>query len=325
MSNLDDVRHLLPRLAMVVTPPTDANLRLGAQVGVTDIVGRYPGPRLDELDRVRDRVRAHGLELGVIEGYLPMERIVTGHPARDQDVAEIGRLLAWMGRSGVSVLCYNFMPTLDMTRTDFHVPDRGGALVNAFDGAACPPAAPEGPDDDQLWENLAYFLRQIVPVAEEHGVRLAMHPDDPPMPAYRGKSFIMYRPTSFERLIELVDSPSNAVCVCQGCFSEMGADVPRVIRDLGSRVAYAHFRDVNGVVPNFREAFHDAGQTDMYEAVRAYRDIGFAGPMRPDHVPRLEGEQGDASGYTMLGRLFAVGYMKGLMEGVAAEIRRDSR
>lgn len=324
MSNLTDVRHLLPRIAMVVTPPSDANLRLAAQIGVTDIVARYPGPRLEELDRIRERVRGHGLELTVVEGYLPMERIVTGHPARDEDIAEIGRLLDWMGRSGVPVLCYNFMPTLDMTRTDFRLPDRGGALVNGFDAAACPPSERDGPESDQLWANLEYFLRAIVPVAEHHGVRMAMHPDDPPMPEYRGRSFIMHSPASFARLVELVDSPSNAACVCQGCFSEMGADVPRVIRDLGSRVAYVHFRDVNGVVPVFRESFHDAGQTDMYESMRAYRDIGYAGPMRPDHVPRLEGEEGDASGYTMLGRLFAVGYMKGLMEGVAAEMRRNA-
>lgn len=324
MSNLTDVQHRLPTLAMVVTPPSAENLRLAAQIGVRQIVGRYPGAGEDGLVALRDRVRDAGLSLGVIEGYLPLLRIVTGSPGRDDDIAEIVALIETMGRLDIPVLCYNWMPTLDMTRTRFNVPDRGGALVNEF--AATPEDLADGrtvgPTHEDLWATLGYFLERVLPVAEANGVRLAMHPDDPPLPRMRGHDFIMTNPNAFERLIAMDDSPSNGIAFCQGCFSEMGVDVPATIRRLGPAITYVHFRDVRGGPSNFREAFHDNGQTDMFEAMRAYRDVGFTGPMRPDHVPRMEGETGEASGYTMLGRLFAVGYMKGLMEGVAREIRQ---
>jgi mannonate dehydratase len=96
----------------------------------------------------------------------------------------------------------------------------------------------------------------------------------------------------------------------------MGVDIPSTIRRFGRAISYVHFRDVRGSIPRFEETFHDNGKTDMCEAMRTYREVGFEGPMRPDHVPRLEGEAGDGSGYSMLGRLFAVGYMRGLMHAV---------
>jgi mannonate dehydratase len=299
-------------------------LLLAAQIGVTDIVGRYPREGTPGIRELHERVRSVGLRLNVIEGYLPLERVVAGKPGREEDIDEIGILLEAMGELDIPVLCYNFMPTLDMTRTRFDVLERGGALVNAFDAAALPESVPEGPEHAQLWENLHYFLKRVVPIAEANGVRLAMHPDDPPLSRLRGHALIITAPEAFERLATLIDSSSNAICFCQGCFSEMGTDVPAAIRRLGSQIAYVHFRDVRGCAPNFRETFHDNGQTDMYEAMRAYRDVSFTGPMRPDHVPRLVGEEGEATGYTMLGRLFAIGYMKGLMEGVAREIRHTA-
>jgi mannonate dehydratase len=168
----------------------------------------------------------------------------------------------------------------------------------------------------QLWENLESFLREVLPVAEDTNVKLAMHPDDPPIPFLRGEEQMMHQPEHYERLFNLVDSPSNTMCFCQGTFSEMGADIPSLIRGLGSKISYVHFRDVQGVVPKFVETFHDNGQTDMAAAMRAYYEVGFKGPARPDHVPTLDGEEGDGGGYSMLGRLFAVGYMRGLIDAV---------
>lgn len=324
MSYLSDVQDKLPKLSMVVTPPSEENLRLAAQMGVEHIVGRYPGPGAQKLRSLHDRIEEAGLRLSVIEGYLPMQRVVTGSPGREEDMAELRVLLEAMGELEIPVLCYNFMQSLDMTRTRFNIAERGGALVNAFDATGVPEAPAKGPEHEQLWENLRRFLEEIVPIAEANGVKMAMHPDDPPMPKLGGESFIMFEPESFERLVTLVDSPSNSVCFCQGCFAEMDANIPATIRLLGDRIAYVHFRDVKGRVPSFQESFHDNGKTDMYEAMRAYRDIGFTGPMRPDHVPAMEGEKGEATGYTMQGRLFAVGYMKGLMEGVAHELRQGN-
>lgn len=310
------------RIGMVVTPFTDANLRLSAQIGVTDIVARYPGPDWDDLRLVREQVERLGMRLSVIEGYLPMEAIRLGLPERTLEIIQLQRLLRNMGRAGVPILCYNFMTRTDWTRTAFALPTRGGALVNGFDLAEMAPTssvAPtpaDAPTEKQLWENLEWCLHELLPVAEEAGVKLALHPDDPPVSPLHGMPRIFRDVAAFQRLASLHPSPSNGICFCGGTFSAMGIDVAGAIRALGHRIVYVHFRDVQGAVPRFRECFHDDGQTDMAAAMRAYHEIGFHGIARPDHVPRLEGETGSASGYTMLGRLFAVGYMRGLIHAI---------
>lgn len=181
----------------------------------------------------------------------------------------------------------------------------------------------EGPrvSAEALWSNLTRFLDRLLPIAEEAGVALAMHPDDPPLSPLRGLERIMVHPDAFERLVDLAPSKANGICFCQGNFAAMGVDVPATIRRLGSHIRFVHVRDVKGTPDHFIETFHDEGPTDMYEAIRAYGEVGFDGVMRPDHVPVLAGETGEA-GYTMMGRLFAVGYMRGLIEaaGKAAQV-----
>jgi mannonate dehydratase len=316
------------RIALVLTPMDDAQLRLAAQVGVTDVVARYPGTWLEDLTALCERVASFGMRLSVIEGYLPHDRIVHGTEGRDQQIADIVQLLHNMGRAGVPICCYNFMPDDDWSRTRSDVPQRGGAKVTAFDAAELDAqgAAPGGAiDADSLWRNLEYLLRRIVPVAQSAGVKLALHPDDPPMSPLRGQDRIFTSPEDFDRLLELVPGEANGLCFCQGTFAEMGdLDIPATIRHFGSRIHYVHFRDVRGAVPAFEESFHDNGKTDMAEAIRAYRDIGYAGPMRPDHVPTLEGESNDTPGYHMLGRLHAVGYLRGLLDATARPASPDA-
>ena len=311
------------KLAMVVTPLRDDLLKLASQVGVEEIVVRYPGIEAGALQMICQQVEGHGMKVGVVEGYLPMKQIVAGRDGRDAELAEMTTLIKQAAQSGVDVVCYNSMVTLDMYRTAYNVEARGGALVNTFDATKYVDGldpADRLEDDERKWEHVAWFLKRIVPVCEAEGVKLAMHPDDPPM-SLPGEARIMRNVEAFERLIDTQPSEVNGVCFCQGCFSEMGVDVPAAIRKLGRRVNYVHFRDVTGCVPCFSEAFHDAGQTDMFAAMQAWKDVGFAGPMRPDHVPRMEGEPGEATGYSMQGRLFAVGYMRGLMH--AAGIGRS--
>jgi mannonate dehydratase len=184
-------------------------------------------------------------------------------------------------------------------------------------------AAPPRPESDltaepALWENFEYFLTRVVPVAEKAGVRLALHPDDPPISPVRGLGRIMRTVEAFERVIELVPSEFNGITLCQGNFALMTDDLPAVIRDFGSAGAinFVHFRDVRGTPEHFVETFHDDGPTDMLECLRAYADVGYTGVLRPDHVPTLFGEANDKPGYAVLGRLFAVGYIRGLAEAV---------
>jgi mannonate dehydratase len=166
---------------------------------------------------------------------------------------------------------------------------------------------------EQLWQHLQRFLDDLLPHAERAGVTLCMHPDDPPLPSFDGRARIMNSVASFERLMQLAPSPNNKICFCQGSFATMGVDIPAAIRQLGPHIRYVHFRDVRGTPEDFAETFHDNGPTDMVAAMQAYREVGFDGPIRPDHVPQFVGEIGEP-GYTMLGRLFAYGYLRGLMQ-----------
>lgn len=304
------------RIAMVVTPFNDHNLQLARQIGVTNIVLRYPGCQVQDLQPLCQQVEAHGMSVAVVEGNLPIEHVVLGTEQRDAQIDELGQLLQSMGSCGVGTLCYNWMGLTDWTRTSETTPGRGGALCTEFDRQLAESLGPiEGPrvGTEQLWTNLQYFLERIVPIAEQAGVDLAMHPDDPPLSPLRGVERIMTCPEAFERLVQLVPSSVNGICFCQGNFAAMGVDVPATIRRLGAHIRFVHVRDVRGTPDHFVETFHDEGPTDMFAAVQAYHESGFAGVMRPDHVPVLAGESGEA-GYTMLGRLFAVGYMRGLIE-----------
>ena len=311
------------RIALVITPFDDHNLQLARQIGVTDIVVRYPGPHPADLEPLVARVVRRQMRLSVIEGYLPMDRIQAGSRGREQQIDQMSALIESMGALGVRTLCYHWMGPTDATRTSQATPGRGGARCTEFDLAATARLGPlDAPivAEERLWQNLAYFLERILPVAESAGVVLAMHPDDPPLSPLRGARRIMTNVGAFERLIALHDSPANGICFCQGTFAAMGVDVPATIRSLGRSIAFVHVRDVRGTPEHFVETFHDEGPTDMYAAMCAYRDVGFAGAMRPDHVPRLIGEEADAAreaGYTMQGRLFAVGYLRGLIEATA--------
>lgn len=313
------------RLASVLTPLDDHHLKLAAQCGVEDITVRYPGTKLDDLLRTKAQIERHGLRLAVVEGYLPIEKLKLGRDDDGADMAAMKLLLQHMSEAEVPLLCYNFMAGTDWVRTRVDVKERGGALVTAFDlkeaqravslSATAGRIGGEMISADTLWTNLERMLAELLPVAEKCGITMAMHPDDPPLPEFAGKARIMNSVENFERLMCLAPSRHNAICFCQGTFAAMGVDIPAAIRRLGPHIRYVHFRDVRGSGPEmFVETFHDNGPTDMVAAVAAYREIGFDGPMRPDHVPQLDGEEAGEPGYTMMGRLFAYGYMRGLMQ-----------
>jgi mannonate dehydratase len=207
-----------------------------------------------------------------------------------------------------------------VVRTSNRYAERGGALTSQFRSAEVRHDVTthgETPiSDEQMWDNLAYFLKKVVPAAESAEVKLAMHPDDPPLSPMCGLSRIMRSVEGFDRLLSLADSPVNGITLCQGCFGEMGCHLPDVIRRFGQRINFVHFRDVRGTPIDFVETFPDNGPSDMVDVIATYHEIRYRGFIRVDHVPLLVTEPGDYDGYGMQGHIFAIGYLKGLMEPI---------
>lgn len=317
------------RLALYLRPWPNEMWTLGAQLGVTDAVTGVPaaGPGAPKhwdflsLVHLRQQFADAGLNATVIEDSPPMESIRLGVPGREAEFEGIAEFVTNMGAAGFRIWCYNWMAAFNWLRTSVSVPDRGGALVTSYDHALmkdAPPTATGVVTEEQLWESYAWFVERIVPIARAANVRLALHPDDPPLSPIRGVARIMRSVEAFDRALSLHDDPHHAITFCQGNFRLMTDDIPGAIRHFVGmgRVPFVHFRDVRGTPANFRETFHDDGPTDMLAAMATYHETGFDGLMRPDHVPTLEGDLNDTPGYTTRGRLYAIGYMRGLMEAV---------
>lgn len=311
-------------------PPEDSARplwRLMRQAGVEWAVGGLPpstGLRQDEqpwdflpLLRLKEQYESAGFGLAVIEARPPLNRAKRGLPGRDEEIDTVCTLIENMGRLEIPVWCYEWMADFNWLRTNTAVPSRGGSLVSGFDAALLrdAPLSEHGPlSEDELWSNLEYFLRRVVPVAERWGVRLAMHPDDPPLSPIRGVGRIMRSVENYQRLLDLVPSPVNGITLCQGNFRLMTDDIPAAIRRFADKVFFVHLRDVRGTVEKFEETWHDDGPTDLLDCLRAYREVGFDGVLRPDHVPTVEGDNNDRPGYSSYGRLYAVGYIRGLRD-----------
>jgi mannonate dehydratase len=302
--------------------------RMVKQAGVDYVVAPLPPTVGSEkpwdfmpLLRMKQAFNDGGFEVSVIESRPPLEKAKLGVEGRDAEIDTVCQLLENMGRVGIPVWCYEWMSQFNWLRTSVTTPGRGGSKVTSFDYELIKdaPLTPAGiVTDEQLWASLEYFLKRVVPVAEKAGVKLAMHPDDPPLSPIRGVSRIMSSIDNYQRLLDLVPSPMNGIAMCQGNFTLMTDDLPGVIRKFGkqNKIFFAHFRDVKGDVHKYVETFHDEGKTNMLECMKAYKDIGFEGVLRPDHVPTMEGDSNDNPSYSSIGRLFAIGYIKGLREAV---------
>ena len=306
---------------------SDSQLRFIQQMGVTDVVTSLRAEErgdvwgFEPMLRLRKKVEDAGLTLSVFEGIPVPDRAKLGLPGRDEDIDNYCESLRNMGRVGIPVVCYNWMVAFGWLRTSTTTPVRGGAVATTYDHEEMQrgPLTEHGEvGEDLLWKALEYFLKAVVPVAEESGVKLAMHPCDPPLSPIRGIGRIMTSPENFQRLIDLVPSPNNGLTFCQGCFTEMGVDIAATIHDFGNqgKIFFSHFRNLNGTAAKFTEQFHDDGQQDMYVAMKAYYDAGVEGSIRPDHAPTMEGDDNSHPGYALQGRLLAVGYMRGLMEAI---------
>jgi len=319
------------KIAEMLLPTPSPVWRLVKQCGVDYAVGAWqrgtgggePPWSYKALARLKKSYEGGGFELAVIECRPPLRKAKLGLPGRDDEIAAVCELVRNMGALGIPVWCYEWM-VLGVLRTSTTLRSRGGALVTGYDHALmrnAPPADCGPVPDEQLWASLKYFLERVLPVAEKADVKLAMHPDDPPLSPIRGVARIMRSVENFQRLVDLVPSPANGITLCQGNFTLMTDDLPGVIRQFGrqKKIFFVHFRDVRGTPEKYEETFHDDGKTDMLACMRAYREVGFEGVCRPDHVPTMEGDSNDKPSYSTIGRLFAIGYIKGLEDAVYAE------
>ena len=305
------------------------------QLGVTYAVSSVPGSRRGDptqdlsaatLRAQQQRFRDHGFELTVLETGFPMldqAKYGMAGLAVERELDAARELIRMMPEAGVQISCWNWMAVFNWTRTVLDQPSRGGARVTAYDHAVMahePPAVQDPITERQLWDGMARFLEAVVPVAEEYGVTLAVHPDDPPISPIRNVGRILTSPDALQRVLDLVPSRANQLTFCQGSIATMNADIPAEIHRFGSqgKIGFVHFRDVRGTPEHFAETFHDDGQTDMAAAMAAYHDVGFDGPLRPDHVPTMAGETLSEPGYDFMGRLYAIGYVRGLAEATAS-------
>ena len=314
-------------IAEFIPPKPQLLWQLARQAGVDLAVGGLPFDMLQPGERVCDlapltRMKAMytegGFDLRVIEARPPLNLAKRGLPGRDAEIDVVCEMLVNMGRLGIPVWCYEWMADFNWLRTNFATPSRGGSVVTSFNLADVRPDLTDQPpiSEEVLWETLEYFLARVLPVAEKAGVKLSMHPDDPPLSPIRGVGRIMRSVANYQRLLDISPSPMNTITLCQGNFTLMTDDLPAVIRRFGPQISFVHFRDVHGVPEAFHETWHDAGKTDMLACMQAYRDIGFDGVLRPDHVPTVAGDSNENAGYSAFGRLYAIGYIRGLREAV---------
>jgi mannonate dehydratase len=285
-----------------------------------ELTGDLPPYDFASFKKSKNIYEANGFNLYGLEGdQFDMNRIKFGLPGSDEDIELYKQMLVNMGQLGVQLLCYNFMAGIGWFRTKTNIEERAGALVSGFDSAV----ANELPltefgivPAEKIWENYKYFIEQVMPVAEKAGVKMALHPDDPPVSPLRGIGRIFINADGIRKALALSNSPSHGLTFCQGTYTTMGEDVEALIEEFKDRIHFVHIRDVSGTAENFRETFHDNGPTDMFKMMKAYKKNGFTGPLRSDHVPTMYGENNGHAGYEMKGNLFGVGYIKGLLDGL---------
>lgn len=292
-------------------------------------VGRNAIPTTEELTAARERIEDAGLRFTGIQSlpYSLYGDIMFDNDGKEDALDQITTLIQNLGEAGVPILGYQWNPRGVVPMRTKSVELRGSAEGTGFDldeldelsntdGLA--PGLNRAYTEAEFWENYEYFLETVLPVAEEAGVRLALHPVDPPVIEELGGIPRLFRNVeNFEKAMELVPSHNHGLKLCLGCFSQMGEDVSEVLQRFGERdqIVFIHFRDVVGTVPKFHETFVDEGNFDTVEVVRTLQKIGFDGAVIPDHVPQMVGDDD----WRHRARSFTVGYLRGVIDAVESE------
>jgi mannonate dehydratase len=321
--------------------PSDDTLRAIAALGVKHICSGFPAPQsdaqwtVDGLHRLRDRMASFGINLVMVPLPLSSSYITRAEnpaimlgksPERDREIDKICGMIRDCAKAGIPAVKYN-MTILGVVRTK-RTRGRGGASYSTFNydeaEAQNSPLTPAGPvSADEMWERITYFLKRIVPVANEYKIRIACHPHDPAMPVksgYRGVHRVLGTVDGLKRFVSISASPYHGLNFCQGTVSEMlenpAEQIYDVIRYFGERkkLFNVHFRNIRGHFLNFQETFPDNGSVNMPRAMRTYKEVGYEYMVMPDHAPKIEGDTGGKQAFA-----FEYGYIAAMLQTVQGE------
>jgi mannonate dehydratase len=315
-------------------PNEDHKIALAAQSGlkyvivdVSRVLNSTSRERYAEaLDYIKCDLQRKGVGIAGIESHpVKTYAIRMGLPGRDKELENYIAAVAALGKVGIPLICWHFTPWPDTTknwvRTRIDAPARGGALTleydrNASDRLGLTEAGQI--TEDKVWSNIEYFLNAVIPAAEKANVKMALHPDDPPITPVRGLGRIVISANNYRRIMDMVPSPNNGVTYCQANFKLMGEDIAALAREwiAQRKILFVHWRDLEGDVNYFKETFHDNGPTDMAEMLKIYAQADYDLPLRPDHAPTMDGDSNEEPGYAFTGKVFAIGYMKGIMDAL---------
>ncbi|MBI4660807.1 MAG: mannonate dehydratase [Verrucomicrobia bacterium] len=334
----DPGKRALMKLGCQSGPTSDTRLQFFARHGVKNICGipdETPGlgyPTVDQLLQLKERAAKWGVSIDMImPSFLASSHIDrTARPAimlgqspeRDRDIERIQNLIANCAKAGIPSFKYN-MSILGVLRTG-RTPGRGGARYSTWRLAEAKPRTPLTRAGvvtaDLYWERITYFLERVVPVANEHKIRMACHPHDPGVPpgsGYQGVDAVLGTVEGLKKFISIQESPYHGLNFCQGTVSEMlqdpGQEIFEVIRYFGSRqkIFNVHFRNIRGKRDDFMEVYPDEGDIDFVQAMRVYKEVGYSYMMMPDHVPMHPDDPGGSQAFA-----FAYGYIRALIQAV---------
>jgi mannonate dehydratase len=287
-----------------------------------ELTGDLPPWDFNSLQSSKKTFDSFGLNLIGLEGdQFDMSRIKLGLPGRDEDINKYCLMLENMGRLNINLLCYNFMAGIGWYRTNTTIAERGGAFVSGFnlgDSQLSGYTDAGEISEATIWQNYEYFLKRVMRAAEKAGVKMALHPDDPPVSPLMGIGRIFTSAAAIRQALSLWTGPYHGLTFCQGTYVTMGEDIFKLIKEFSAlqKIFFVHIRDVRGNSADFHETFHDNGPTDMAAAFLAYHNASYDGPIRSDHVPTMTGDNNEQHGYAMKGNLFGIGYMKGLIDAI---------
>lgn len=306
----------------------------------------------EEVKNIKKEVEDAGLKIYGIESVNIHDDIKIGLPSRNKYIENYIKTLEILGKNEINLVCYNFMPVFDWTRSDLAKVRPDGSTVLSYDqeiiekidpekmfeqidsssnGFVLPGWEPDrlsrlkelfemynGVDDEKLFENLKYFLSAVMPTCEKYNIKMAIHPDDPAWPVF-GLPRIIVNKENILRMVNSVNSPCNGVTLCAGSLgSNPKNDIPDIIRSLKDKIFFAHVRNLEHTAPGkFQEAAHlsSDGSMDMFAIIKAFYDIGFEGPFRPDHG-RAIWDEVSMPGYGLYDRALGAVYLQGLWEAI---------